>query len=136
VWSAWVDLAKTTQSVKDPRRDEVDFITDEPFHFEISPAWEEFEQKAKELTEQIQLNVDNKPRFCHKSFDRDGRLQIYASNEGLAIPYVSPLFAESLGGLPPMLVQVGDLEKFRDESIYLAYKAANPKKIQLALLQC
>ncbi|CAJ0831455.1 10066_t:CDS:10 [Entrophospora sp. SA101] len=88
-------------------------------------------QKAKELSEKIQLNIDNKPKFWHKSFDRDGRLQLYASNEGLAIPYVSPLFAESLGGLPPILVQTGDIEKFRDESIYLAHKAANPEKYNL-----
>ncbi|CAJ0632261.1 5048_t:CDS:2, partial [Entrophospora sp. SA101] len=131
VWSAWVDLAKTTQSIKDPSLDELDYISDEPFHYATSPAWEEFEQKAKELSEKIQLNIDNKPKFWHKSFDRDGRLQLYASNEGLAIPYVSPLFAESLGGLPPILVQTGDIEKFRDESIYLAHKAANPEKYNL-----
>jgi len=106
----------------------LDYVSDEPFHFVISPAWEGFEQKAKELSEKIQLNIDNKPKFWHESFDRDGRLQFYASNEGLAIPYVSPLFAESLGGLPPILVQTGDIEKFRDESIYLAHKAANPEK--------
>ena len=70
------------------------------------------EQKAKELSEKIQLNVENKPRFWHKSFDCDGRLQLYVSNEGLAIPYVSPLFAESLGGLPPILVVNTFFKKF------------------------
>ncbi|CAJ0748868.1 7983_t:CDS:2, partial [Entrophospora sp. SA101] len=85
----------------------------------------------EELSEKIRLNVDNKPRFWHKSFDCDGRLQLYVSNEGLAIPYVSPLLAESLGGLPPILVKVGDVEVLRDESIYLAYKAANPEKYNL-----
>ncbi|CAH1763802.1 6400_t:CDS:2 [Entrophospora sp. SA101] len=131
VWSLWADLAKTTSSIIDPGCDETDYMTNEPFHNRISPVWEEFERKANELSEKIQLNVDNKPRFWHKSFDRDGRLHHYVSNEGLAIPYVSPLLAESLGGLPPILVQVGDVEKLRDESIYLAYKASNPEKYNL-----
>ncbi|CAJ0637615.1 5754_t:CDS:2 [Entrophospora sp. SA101] len=131
LWSAWVDLVHSTPSVKDPKFEETDYLSKEFFNCAISPAWEEFEQKAEELSEKIRLNVDNKPRFWHKSFDCDGRSQLYVSNEGLAIPYVSPLLAESLGGLPPILVQVGDIEVLRDESIYLAYKAANPEKYNL-----
>ncbi|CAJ0769026.1 21932_t:CDS:2, partial [Entrophospora sp. SA101] len=131
LWSAWVDLVHSTPSAKDPKFEETDFLTRKNFNCAISPAWEEFEQKAEELSEKIRLNVDNKPRFWHKSFDCDGRLQLYVSNEGLAIPYVSPLFAESLGGLPPILVQVGDVERLRDEGIYLAHKAANPEKYNL-----
>ncbi|CAJ0757549.1 1739_t:CDS:2 [Entrophospora sp. SA101] len=104
LWSAWVDLAQSSPSAKDPRFEETDYLSWELFNCARSPAWEEFEQKAKELSEKIQLNIDNKPRFWHKSFDCDDRLQLYVSNEGLAIPYVSPLFAESLGGLPPILV--------------------------------
>ncbi|CAJ0766466.1 22336_t:CDS:2 [Entrophospora sp. SA101] len=132
VWSPWVDLAHTMPSVKDPRCDETDYLSTDAAHKTTSPVWwEEFEQKAKELSEKIQLNVDNKPKFWHKSFEHDGRLQFYVSNEGIAIPYVSPLYAESLGGLPPILVQTGDGEILRDENIYFAYKAANPEKYNL-----
>nr|CAG8528573.1 5292_t:CDS:2 [Entrophospora candida] len=131
LWSPFVDLAFTTSSIKDPRCDELDILPNDFCGCKTSPVLEKFEQKAKELSEKIQSNVDNKPRFWHKSFDFGGRLQYYASNEGLAIPYVSPLFAESLGGLPPVLVQVGDVERLRDEGIYLAHKAANPEKYNL-----
>ncbi|GES75169.1 alpha/beta hydrolase protein [Rhizophagus clarus] len=35
------------------------------------------------------------PKIWHDSFDRpEGRLQLYAPNEGLAIPYVSPISSE------------------------------------------
>ncbi|TPX66344.1 hypothetical protein SpCBS45565_g04527 [Spizellomyces sp. 'palustris'] len=37
-------------------------------------------------------------------------------------PLVSPIFAEDLHGLPPMLIQAGDAEVLRDESLALAYK--------------
>ncbi|KAF9167493.1 hypothetical protein DFQ26_004447 [Actinomortierella ambigua] len=37
-------------------------------------------------------------------------------------PYVSPLFG-SLHGLPPLLIQVGDAERLRDECILLVHKA-------------
>jgi len=66
--------------------------------------------------------------------DIDGRLveirdqvQLYARNELLTHPLVSPVQQPSLGGLPPMLIQVGGGELLRDEQIYLAHKAANPR---------
>ncbi len=34
----------------------------------------------------------------------DQSIGAYIVNEGLGIPYVSPMLAESLGGLPPMLI--------------------------------
>lgn len=55
------------------------------------------------------------------------QIQMYAPNDLLAHPLVSPVLQPSLGGLPPMLVQVGGAELLRDEQIYLAHKAANPK---------
>ncbi|CAG8798692.1 44265_t:CDS:2, partial [Gigaspora margarita] len=39
----------------------------------------------------------------HPSFTEVPRFQIYCANETLAIPYVSPMLAESLGNLPPIL---------------------------------
>src|ERR1041384_7765668 len=63
----------------------------------------EYEKKAAALTEKI--NKQNGPKIWHDSFDRpDGRMHMYAPNEGLAIPYVSPMLAESLGNLPPLLL--------------------------------
>ncbi|KAJ3135114.1 hypothetical protein HDU90_004146 [Geranomyces variabilis] len=37
-------------------------------------------------------------------------------------PLVSPIFASSLAGLPPLLIQAGDAEVLRDDSLALAYK--------------
>ena len=49
--------------------------------------------------------LDLGPKIWHDSFDRsDERIHLYAPNEGLAIPYVSPMLAESLGDLPPLLL--------------------------------
>ena len=54
------------------------------------------------------------------------QIQMYTTNELLAHPLVSPVMQPSLGGLPPMLIQVGGAELLRDEQIYIAHKAANP----------
>lgn len=53
---------------------------------------------------------------------------MYTTNELLAHPLVSPIMQPSLGGLPPLLIMTGGGEALRDEQIYLAHKAANPKK--------
>ncbi|CAG8736941.1 4241_t:CDS:2, partial [Cetraspora pellucida] len=42
-----------------------------------------------------------------------------------------PMLAESLGDLPPILCQVGGLEKLHDEAILFSHKAANPHDYQL-----
>lgn len=54
------------------------------------------------------------------------QIQMYTTNYMLAHPLVSPVQQASLGGLPPMLIQVGGAELLRDEQIYIAHKAANP----------
>lgn len=54
------------------------------------------------------------------------QIQLYTTNEMLSHPLVSPVLQPSLGGLPPMLIQVGGAELLKDEQIYLAHKAANP----------
>lgn len=53
---------------------------------------------------------------------------MYATNELLDHPLVSPIMQPTLGGLPPLLVMVGGGEILRDEQIYLAHKCANPAK--------
>lgn len=56
------------------------------------------------------------------------QIQMYATNQLISHPLVSPVLQPSLGGLPPLLVLTGGGELLRDEQIYLAHKAANPSK--------
>ena len=69
------------------------------------------------------------------SIEVDGKLvsikdqiQMYATNQLISHPLVSPVLQPSLGGLPPLLILTGGGEMLRDEQIYLAHKAANPSK--------
>ncbi|KAI6866634.1 alpha/beta-hydrolase [Hortaea werneckii] len=62
-----------------------------------------------------------------KEVEMKDQFQMYAPNELLSHPLVSPVTQPSLGGLPPMLIQVGGGELLRDEQVYLAHKAANPR---------
>jgi acetyl esterase/lipase len=68
----------------------------------------------------LSVLIDGKPT------DLKEQIQMYTTNELLAHPLVSPVMQPSLGGLPPMLIQVGGAELLRDEQIYIAHKAANP----------
>ncbi|KAI0395529.1 alpha/beta-hydrolase [Xylariaceae sp. FL0594] len=56
------------------------------------------------------------------------QIQMYATNELISHPLVSPVMQPSLGGLPPLLIMTGGGEILRDEQIYLAHKCANPAK--------
>ncbi|ESK94434.1 putative lipase esterase from carbohydrate esterase family ce10 [Moniliophthora roreri MCA 2997] len=55
------------------------------------------------------------------------QIQLYATNEQLTHPLVSPILQSSLGGLPPMYIIAGDGEVLRDEIIYIAHRAAHPQ---------
>ncbi|KAI0082430.1 alpha/beta-hydrolase [Panus rudis PR-1116 ss-1] len=55
------------------------------------------------------------------------QIQLYATNEQLTHPLVSPILQGSLGDLCPLYIIAGDGEVLRDEVIYLAHKAANPQ---------
>jgi acetyl esterase/lipase len=61
-----------------------------------------------------------------KTFYIRDQIQLYAPNYQLINPLVSPALSPSLGGLCPLLVQVGGGELLRDEQVYFAHKAANP----------
>jgi len=56
------------------------------------------------------------------------QIQMYATNQLISHPLVSPILQPSLGGLPPLIILTGGGEALRDEQIYLAHKAANPAK--------
>lgn len=61
----------------------------------------------------------------------EDQIQLYATNQLISHPLVSPVLQPSLGGLPPLLILTGGGEILRDEQIYLAHKAANPKRYRL-----
>jgi acetyl esterase/lipase len=73
------------------------------------------------LGDKIEIEIDGKKVLITE------QIQMYAKNELLAHPLVSPVQQPSLGGLPPLLIQVGGGELLRDEQIYLAHKAADPR---------
>ncbi|KAF7714461.1 Lipase/esterase family protein [Penicillium ucsense] len=54
------------------------------------------------------------------------QIQLYATNQLMSHPLVSPILQPSLGGLPPLQILSGSGEMLRDEQFYLAHKAANP----------
>lgn len=61
-----------------------------------------------------------------KTVELKDQIQMYATNQLLSHPLVSPVLQPSLGGLPPLQVLSGGGEMLRDEHFYLAHKAANP----------
>ncbi|CAG8744370.1 3401_t:CDS:2, partial [Racocetra persica] len=94
-----------------------------------SPIMDEYNANVKALSDKIS---QKKPIIVgHPSFTEVPRFQFYCANEALAISYVSPMLAESLGDLPPILCQVGGVERFRDEVVLFSHKATDPHKYQL-----
>ncbi|GAA5922423.1 uncharacterized protein JCM15063_003299 [Sporobolomyces koalae] len=75
-----------------------------------------------EIGEVIKVEIDG------EQVELADQIQLYATNDQLVHPFVSPAFAPSLGGLPPLYVMCGDKEVLRDEAIYMAHRAAHPDK--------
>ncbi|KAF0541992.1 alpha/beta-hydrolase [Gigaspora margarita] len=130
-WSPWVDLTHSMPSILDKECEKSDYLPPMTSQFLPSRAQYRFLEKSAALSEKIKHS--NKPRTWHKSLDQKDRIHQYAANEALPILYISPLCAESLGGLPPILLTVGDGEKLRDEIIYFAFKASQPSKYLLPI---
>ncbi|KAF3394136.1 hypothetical protein F1880_004660 [Penicillium rolfsii] len=61
-----------------------------------------------------------------KTVELKDQIQMYATNQLLSHPLVSPVLQPSLGGLPPLQILSGGGETLRDEQFYVAHKAANP----------
>jgi hypothetical protein len=101
--SPLTDITHNTPSVLNEEC--IDYLSNlaEGINHVESKVSKEFKEKAAALTAKIKKQ--NGPKIWHDSFVRtDGRLEMYAPNEGLSIPYVSPMLAESLGDLPPLLL--------------------------------
>ncbi|TIB71390.1 hypothetical protein E3Q24_02352, partial [Wallemia mellicola] len=64
-----------------------------------------------------------------KTVELKGQIQMYATNEQVGHPYVSPVLAH-LGGLCPLFIMASDGELLRDEAIYVAHKAARPDEFE------
>ncbi|CAG8554180.1 9128_t:CDS:2 [Acaulospora morrowiae] len=116
-------------SVLSPLSDNTDYLPSSGFVYRPSPVLDDFHRKSEALSKRIKK--ENRPQFWDSSLNREERVQLYAPNEALTVSYVSPMCAESLAGLPPMLIQTGDGEKIRDEIIYFSFKASQPEKYNL-----
>ncbi|GJN91644.1 hypothetical protein Rhopal_004667-T1 [Rhodotorula paludigena] len=82
----------------------------------------EDEQHKAEVAEVITVKVDGEEV---KLVDQ---IQLYATNEQLIYPFVSPIWQPSLGGLPPLYIVAGDKEVLRDEIVFIAHRAAHPDR--------
>lgn len=80
---------------------------------------------ARKLQPPLSLQLDGKELMIKD------QIQLYTTNQLIVHPLVSPVLQPSLGGLPPLLIVVGDGELLRDEQIYVAHKAADPQKYKL-----
>lgn len=112
--------------------DETDFIPGSLCMIKLGPPCpmaNEYLDRVKILSEKIKQKKPNV--VSHPSFTKVPRFGLYCANEALAIPYVSPMLAESLGNLPPILCQIGGAERFRDSGVFFSFKASDPSKYQL-----
>ncbi|CAK3826521.1 AB hydrolase superfamily [Lecanosticta acicola] len=110
------DTTSTPISVK-PGRDNLR----ETAHQDAQKIPPELLNSLPGMGDHLEITIDQNKIRVKEQF------QMYAPNELLSHPLVSPVQQPSLGGLPPMLIQVGGAELLRDEQIYLAHKAANPR---------
>ncbi|CAG8501544.1 2245_t:CDS:2 [Scutellospora calospora] len=137
LWSPWVDLTNSMASLWKPEMDKTDFVpklTSSAYRTctNIGPPCPmsiEFLDHVKILAEKIKKKKPNV--VGHPSFTKIPRYHFYCANEALAIPYISPMLAESLGNLPPILCQVGGGERFLDSNILFSFRASDPNKYQL-----
>jgi len=88
--------------------DEVDILPGTPVYFlanKDSAAYRDFRSRTGNIMKNIRQHPEIKI-IGDESLKRIGNesINFYIVNEGLGIPYVSPMLAESLGSLPPMLI--------------------------------
>lgn len=71
----------------------------------IAFAESEASKEYKEKDTVLAAKIKNGPKVWYDSFDKLMKeLQLFITNEGLAIPYVSPMLSESLSNLCLLLL--------------------------------
>ena len=75
-----------------------------------------------DLTGEAQSLEDNRKYEPDMSEGVVNMAKLYAQNESLRNPLISPVFAD-LKGLPPILIQAGSIEALLDDSLKLAENA-------------
>ncbi|EKM59247.1 uncharacterized protein PHACADRAFT_87660 [Phanerochaete carnosa HHB-10118-sp] len=103
-------------SVRFPSTDSNGIKEDDPRYDEALSFWEPKPPKV------LMEDPNEQP------LELRSQIQLYAMNEQLTHPLVSPVLQGSLGNLCPLYIIAGDGEVLRDEIVYLAHKAANPSK--------
>ncbi|KAM0793477.1 hypothetical protein ACM66B_000919 [Microbotryomycetes sp. NB124-2] len=82
-------------------------------------------QNKADPAKQIKIKIDG------EEVELTDQIQLYATNEQLVYPLVSPLWTPSLGGLPPTYILAGEKEVLHDEIVYLAHRMAHPDRYPL-----
>ncbi|CAG8972644.1 hypothetical protein HYALB_00011383 [Hymenoscyphus albidus] len=127
--SPWVDLTHSFPSILIPT--DQDYVPAFGFHAKPSLAWpppNSDEMKTLKWPRHKGALPDYEMEIDGETVVLKEQIQMYAENNHVTIPLVSPVLAASLGGLCPLQVIVGGSELLRDEQIYLAHKAANPEE--------
>ncbi|KAK0540437.1 hypothetical protein OC842_000466 [Tilletia horrida] len=84
-----------------------------------------------DFTGEVELQERSEDGKRVGTFELKRQIQQYAANKQVFHPLCSPVMQGSLGGFPPLYILAGDAEVLRDEIIYLAHRAAHPKKYPL-----
>ncbi|KAL1921830.1 uncharacterized protein VTP21DRAFT_10472 [Calcarisporiella thermophila] len=122
--SPWVDLSHSFPSIMENAS--TDYVPSNGFVHLMSPA-QDYTQLPKPAStsevpnDTLNGNLHTKTEQLRKL----RRLHFYAPNTALQFPLVSPVYATDLGGLPPLLIQVGNGEMLRDEGRFIAHKASS-----------
>ncbi|RDW78355.1 hypothetical protein BP5796_06207 [Coleophoma crateriformis] len=126
--SPWVDLTHSFPSII--LHTDFDYVPAHGFHAKPSLSWpppSTQEMKSLNWPTHPGAEPDHEIEIDGEKVVLTDQFQMYAQNTHLQIPLVSGICAASLGGLCPIQVIAGGGEVLRDEQIYLAHKAADPK---------
>jgi acetyl esterase/lipase len=129
------EIRRPTKHFERPPADAIELPATAGLDMKARPKTvDEDSQDVKKASKPQQKNAQVPGLGENLSINLDGhvveikeQIQMYTTNDMLSHPLVSPVLQPSLGGLPPMLIQVGGAELLHDEQVYLAHKAANPK---------
>lgn len=125
--SPWVDLTHSFPSINMPA--DFDYVPSYGFHAKPSLSWPPptlDERRVLGIPENTSLGPDYEVDLDGQPHTITEQIHMYAPNQQLALPMVSPILAATLGGFCPCQVIVGGGELLRDEQLFLAHKMADP----------